>query len=268
MTKNSWLRSILGLSRPAAQQDCAGPNPRERLEFKALAPLTYAVGDVHGCLDLLLELETRIAADCDRQNQPALVIMLGDYVDRGPDSSGVIEHLMEPPSFNAKRICLAGNHEQVMLAFLNNPKSNADWLEFGGRETLLSYGLGEKDTTQAAVRQRGFIHKINSFIPDEHIGFLANLPILAQFEHHIFVHAGLRPHVALKKQADSDLIWIRDEFYNEADGFGLTIVHGHTPNKKPFVSNSRIDVDTGAYITGCLSAAKFVNGKFAEIITT
>jgi len=242
--------------------------PRERLKFETMPPLTYAIGDVHGCFDLLLALETKIAADCGKQKQPALIIMLGDYVDRGPASSQVIEHLLDPPDFNAKRICLAGNHEDTMLAFLKDPKSNPYWLEFGGTETLLSYGLTEADFGLSAIKQRSFIHKINSFIPDEHIAFIANLPILAQFEHHIFVHAGLRPHVTLEKQTDKDLIWIRDEFYNEADEFDFTIVHGHTPNKKPFVSNYRIDIDTGAYYSGQLSAAKFVDGKFAEIITT
>jgi len=266
--KNSWLRSILGLSRPVAQEDGAELKPRERLKFEVMPPLTYAIGDVHGCFDLLLALETKITADCAGQKQPALIIMLGDYVDRGPTSSEVVEHLLEPPDFNATRICLAGNHEDAMLAFINEPKSNPYWLEFGGMETLLSYGLNETDFRPSAIRQRSFIHKINSFIPDEHIAFLRGLPILAQFEHHIFVHAGLRPHIALEQQNDKDLTWIRDEFYDEADGFGFMIVHGHTPNKKPFVSNYRIDVDSGAYYSGQLTAAKFIDGKFAEIITT
>ncbi|VAW20882.1 Serine/threonine protein phosphatase [hydrothermal vent metagenome] len=266
--KNNWLRSILGLPAPAAQENSAVPTRRERLEFKIIPPLVYAVGDVHGCFDLLLDLETRIAADCADQKQPALIIMLGDYIDRGPASSEVIEHLLDPPDFNAKRICLAGNHEQVMLAFLQDPAANADWLEYGGRETLWSYGLSEKDTSLSAISQRSFIHKINSFIPDEHIAFLAGLPILVQFEHHIFVHAGLRPDVALKQQSDKDLVWIRDEFYDRPDGFGFTVVHGHTPNKKPFVSNYRINVDSGAFFTGLLSAAKFVEGEFIEFITT
>jgi len=223
---------------------------------------------VHGCFDLLLELEAKIKADCAEQKQPAMIIMLGDYVDRGPSSSEVVEHLLEPPDFNAKRLCLAGNHEETMLDFLTDPASNLYWLEFGGMETLFSYGLNEIDTRVSAIGQRSFMHKLNSFIPDEHIRFLRDLPIMAQFKHHIFVHAGLRPHVALEMQTDKDLIWIRDEFYNEADGFGFMIVHGHTPNKKPFVSNYRIDVDSGAYYSGQLSAAKFIDGKFAEIITT
>jgi len=268
MTKNSWLRSILGLSQPVAQEDDAGLNPRQRLKFDALPPLVYAIGDVHGCFDLLLDLEAQIAADCKKQKQPALIIMLGDYVDRGPDTSGVIEHLLDSPTFNAQRLCLTGNHEEVMLAFLRDPKANSDWLEFGGMETLFSYGLNEADIRPSSVRQRSFVHKINSFIPDEHISFLRGLPILAQFEHHIFVHAGLRPHVELERQDDKDLIWIRDEFYSEPDGFGVTVVHGHTPNNQPFVSNYRIDVDSGAYFTGHLSAAKFVDGEFAEIIAT
>ena len=266
--KSSWIRNIFGTRSVADRQSDVKLNARERLEYDIMPPLVYAVGDVHGCLNLLLKLEELIAADCVDQAQPALVIMLGDYVDRGPDSCAVIDHLIAPPAFNAQRLCLTGNHEEGMLAFLTDPKPNANWLEFGGRETLLSYGLSDEDIRPSSIRRRSFIYKINSFVPNEHIDFLRKLPIMAKFPAHVFVHAGLRPHLSLEQQSDRDFLWIRDEFLKHSEGFGFTIIHGHTPVEKPFISGSRINVDTGAYMSDHLAAAKFVDGEFAGVIST
>lgn len=241
-------------------------NKRERLKYGDIPDLIYAIGDVHGCLDLLLELEAKIKADC--VNEQALIIMLGDYVDRGPNSSGVIEHLINSPNFNAKRICLLGNHELTMLDFIENPKQNASWLEFGGQETLLSYGLSEDDIKQAAFNKKKFAHKINSFIPYEHINFLKQLPILLQYPEHVFVHAGIRVNIAMKDQQDADFLWIRDDFIKNSDKLKTLVIHGHTMNEEVFISNKHINLDTGAYATSRLSAAKFVKGKLVKILST
>ncbi len=241
---------------------------RQRLKSETLPNLVYAIGDVHGCLDLLLDLETQIAADCAESPEPALIIMLGDYVDRGPDTCALIDHLLDPPPFNAKRTCLLGNHEEAMLAFVENPKPHVAWLEFGGKETLISYGLSDDEMKLAFVKKKDFLHKINSFIPQEHIKFLRNLPISASFPHKVFVHAGVRPNVIMEKQSDRDLVRIRSEFLEFSGEREFLVIHGHSPVEEPFVSKTRINIDTGAYITGRLTAAKFVEGDFVSFLTT
>lgn len=230
--------------------------------------LVYAIGDVHGCLDLLLQLERKIVAEIAGTGQCALVIMLGDYVDRGPDSPAVIDHLLAVPPTGIERLCLAGNHEEAMLAFLGDPKRNADWLEFGGRETMLSYGFELAELHGHAVSNRALKHKIDALIPSEHFSFLRQLPSLVVYPHHIFVHAGLRPGVAPDAQDDRDLLWIRQPFLDDLGVAGRMVVHGHTPVDAPFVSNQRVNVDTGAYMSGHLSTVKILDGEIVDVLTS
>jgi len=262
----NWFFKILGLN---IKHKSPPPNiHRERLKHIKLPSLIYAIGDVHGCLDLLQNLEKQIEVDCKKEKQDALIIMLGDYVDRGAQTAELIEHLISPPAPSIKRLCLAGNHEEAMLAFLDNPKANIKWLEFGGYETLLSYGFSASELNLNSIKKRNFIHKINSFIPDEHINFLSKLPIIATFPKHIFVHAGIRPNISIEKQTDRDLLWIRDSFLKHEGDYEFTIIHGHTPVEKTYISPSRINVDTGAYLSGHLSAIKIINGEISDILTT
>ncbi len=264
----NWLSNIIGLKQSTNQQQDSNSQQRQRLKFDELPKLIYAIGDVHGCLNLLQELEDKIANDCTKQKQEALIIMLGDYVDRGPDSAAVLDHLLSSPPAGTTRLCLAGNHEEAMLTFLQNPKSHADWLNFGGVQTLTSYGFNPNELNLSDIKHRNFIHKINSFIPNEHIDFLAKLPSIAIFPKYVFVHAGIRSEISLDAQSDTDLLQIRGGFLNHAGIPNLTVVHAHTPIEKPYISATRINIDTGAYISSHLSAIKIVNAKVAGILTS
>ncbi|MCP4182721.1 MAG: serine/threonine protein phosphatase [Hyphomicrobiales bacterium] len=225
--------------------------------------LIYAIGDVHGCYDLLLDLENLIINDADGVIGSKLIIMLGDYVDRGLRSREVIDHLIARPPSGFERICLAGNHEQMMSDFYNNPWGVWPWLEYGGDDTLASYGIFEIHN----LKNRNLELALKSCIPEGHVEFIDRLPSLLATPDFVFVHAGLRPNIPLSQQNDADLLWIRGDFMNSeslkiasSKEFALEqnvrIVHGHIPNDEPVVSNTRICVDTGAYMSGELTALK------------
>ncbi len=167
-----------------------------------------------------------------------------------------------------KRLCLVGNHEEAMLAFVKQPKNNAQWLQFGGKETLMSYGFETSELKLDNIKRRNFLYRLNSLIPKEHIRFLSELPIMIRFPNIVFVHAGIRPEIPLDEQLDNDLIWIRDDFINNTKALEVLVVHGHTPVKEVDISQKRVNVDVGAYANGKLSAVKFVKGKPVKIITS
>jgi serine/threonine protein phosphatase 1 len=212
---------------------------------------TYAVGDVHGRLDLL---NRAVVAIADRgRGAPFRVIFLGDYVDRGPESRGVIELLMRLQG-RWPVICLKGNHEELMIQAVTEPDSGCleRWLEFGGRDTLRSYDLrGEDDLATA--------------LPQAHLRWMAELPTIADDKHRIYVHAGLIPGTPARLQNDAVRLWIRERFLlGGAGDFEAHIVHGHTPvwERKPDPAEPellphRTNVDTGAFATGILSVAVF-----------
>lgn len=180
--------------------------------------------------------------------------MLGDYVDRGPRSAQVLDHLLEPPPAGFRRVALRGNHEQVLLDFLASPRRGESWLDFGAEATLASYGA------DPLVARRGALPAaaaLEALMPIEHREFLANLPTLLTVPGYAFVHAGLAPGVPLVRQNDADLIWIREPFLS-ADPLaeGLVVVHGHTPGRDPVVTPARICVDTAAFATGRLTAVR------------
>jgi serine/threonine protein phosphatase 1 len=217
--------------------------PRTRLSFERWPTIVYAIGDVHGCLTQLVELERRIEADAAGIAGEKWMIALGDYVDRGPRSAQVIEHLLQPPPAGFTRFCLVGNHEQMMLDFLDDPVAHAYWLDEGGIETLDSYGID-----LFALPDRP--------IPAPHMRFLRELPISLSLPGWYFVHAGIRPGVSLSAQVDEDLIWIREPFLGAALADGLRVVHGHTPGPLPVATRHRICVDTQCFRTGRLTAAR------------
>ncbi|MEQ1771110.1 MAG: metallophosphoesterase family protein [Devosia sp.] len=227
--------------------------------------VTYAVGDVHGCLDQLRALETLIVADAAGIDGEKLIVMLGDYVDRGPASAQVIDHLLAPPPEGFIRICLGGNHEAAMLAFLSGEDADGDWLGFGSEATLASYGMGLNEFTGSATEIR---RAALPLVPAEHREFLMAQPVLVETPHHIFAHAGVRPGVALEAQTDEDLLWFRDGFAADYGEFGKVVVHGHTPLREPFVSAHRIDVDTMAFATGRLTAVRLMAGKAPAFLAT
>lgn len=232
----------------------------ERWVFSEAPGSIYAIGDVHGRLDLLMALESQIAEDASAREGEIWVVLLGDIVDRGPSSAQVIDHLIAPPSEGLRRFCLRGNHEALMLDFLRRPRASSGWLELGGRETLLSYGVPERALSEK-FDDRSARAIVDSYVPDEHRNFLEALPLTIETPEAIFVHAGLRPGVALEKQSATDIMWWRDDFGNDYSEFAKVVVHGHTPRQEPLITAFRIAIDTGAVATGRLTAVRLSDSE-------
>ncbi|MEM9619271.1 MAG: metallophosphoesterase family protein [Pseudomonadota bacterium] len=224
----------------------------------------YAVGDIHGCLEELNSLLDKIQEDNkaasvfqtsgsnDRQQHTTSLIFLGDYVDRGPDSRGVIERLIALKKHAPDTVFLKGNHEALMLDYLSNPHETEHWLDWGGEETLKSYGVSPvagrtNDDLAATLKDK---------LPESHASFLQSLNLIHLEGDYLFVHAGLRPGVALHDQQEEDLLWVRKKFHkmNASDRPEQVVVHGHQPVEKPLDAGWRIDVDTGACWSGRLTA--------------
>ena len=212
----------------------------------------YVIGDIHGRSDLLDKMVEEIERDL--QKNPAvdsLTVTLGDYVDRGPDSRGVLDRLVHNP-FPTKYIALKGNHEELFEAFLHDPSVASQWRRLGGLETLHSYGV----SVTAVMIGKGFeeaSRALRKAVPEEHLQFLASLKLSMSVGEYFLCHAGVRPGIPLEHQAAEDLLWIRDEFLNSRTSFGKIVVHGHTPIASPEVLPNRINIDTGAFMTGRLT---------------
>lgn len=222
--------------------------------------LVYAIGDVHGCYSLMRDLLAKIAEDYIGRawRRRPILVFLGDYVDRGPRSDRVLEALV----WLAKRTdievrLLKGNHEQALLAFIDQPEGGAGWLQYGGRETLQAYGVTaprpeDEPSTFAAARD-----DLLARMPASHLWLLQRLELMVAVGDYAFVHAGVRPGAALAGQAEDDLLWIRGPFLEHAGPHEKVIVHGHTwLDDKAQLHDHRIGVDTGAYSTGVLSALR------------
>jgi serine/threonine protein phosphatase 1 len=218
----------------------------------------YAVGDIHGCADLLRRALDYAAQDARTSPERKYLVFVGDYVDRGPDSRGVIDLLMRGlPGFVT--LCMRGNHDQSMLTFLDEPEFLATWKGFGGNETLLSYGVQPPllDDIESLAKTRD---AFAAAVPPDHMDFLEELPYFARIGNYLFVHAGFRPGRTLEKQRAADMLWIRGEFLNARCDFGGTVVYGHTPSATPVLRPGRIGIDTGAYMSGKLTLAVFEGG--------
>ncbi len=212
----------------------------------------YAIGDVHGRADLLSSLLTVIDADLHRSKpERAIQVFLGDYVDRGPDSRAVLDILIERGKTH-ETVCLKGNHELFLLEVMKEPARLEEWRQYGGLLTLLSYGV-TPSMNPTPEEQVELIEALKQAIPPEHLAFLEQLRPSFTCGDFFFVHAGIRPSIALEKQTAQDLLWIRDEFLNCEDRFGKYVVHGHTPVPVPDIRPNRINIDTGAYATGNLT---------------
>jgi serine/threonine protein phosphatase 1 len=221
----------------------------------------FAVGDIHGRADLLGDmldlLEDRAAAEQRGANAPT-VIFLGDYVDRGPNSALVIEMLLSGRPFGYERRCLKGNHEQYMLAFMEAPLDNRAWVVQGGAETLLAYGVQPLDSRSAHDEDWiATAEALKAAVPQTHVDFLNSLERYVALGDYAFVHAGIDAGRSLEEQTDDDLFWARDRFIASKRPFSHRVVHGHTPVDRPYADQRRIAVDTGAYASGTLSAARF-----------
>ncbi|HVY51330.1 MAG TPA: metallophosphoesterase family protein [Devosia sp.] len=224
--------------------------PRPRLAFHQWPAAVYAIGDVHGCIDQLRQIERVIADDARSLEGEKWIVTIGDHIDRGPASREVIDHLMGPAPAGLRRFALMGNHEAMMLDFLNDPVAHGYWLEEGGIQTLASYGIALRDHERASMRAA------LDLLPAAHRAFIESLPVMLALPGWLFVHAGIRPGVPLADQTDEDLVWIRGPFLTSQLTGGLRIVHGHTPGPDVVVTPHRIDVDTHCFHSGILSAVR------------
>lgn len=221
--------------------------------------LIYAIGDIHGRIDLLDKLISEIEADILRRNvaAPLRVILLGDYIDRGSASRQVIDRLI---SLGSKwpMVAIMGNHEDALLRFLDTPDIGPSWTQHGGAETLVSYGVtppaGLDEDAWARTRDL-----LAAQLPPAHETFYRSLSPYTLAGDYLFVHAGVRPKVRLEDQTTQDLMWIRREFVECEKAIDKVVVHGHTPSEQAHVGRWRIGIDTGAYATGVLTAIRLFN---------
>jgi serine/threonine protein phosphatase 1 len=226
----------------------------------------YAIGDIHGRADLLIEMHSMIRADAKDFDGRKQVIYLGDYIDRGLQSKQVVEMLIEPQLSGFDTVFLKGNHEQAMLDFLEYPEATAGWLSFGGRETLLSYGINVtfmplmKDMQNLAA-------ELGEVLPESHREFLEDGLLSFRSGDYYFVHAGIRPGIPLEDQHFEDQLWIRDEFIDSDADHGAVIVHGHTITPEPELTANRIGLDTGAFHSGVLTCL-VIDGPEQRLLQT
>jgi serine/threonine protein phosphatase 1 len=225
--------------------------------------LIYAIGDIHGRLDLLNPLLDKILDDAATLGggRP-VIIFVGDYVDRGPDSRGVIDRIIALAATPGLEVrTLKGNHEEQLLSFLDDPRSGPPWMEFGGAQTLLSYGIvPPKGRTDMEVWDEARL-ALAKALPPEHLQFLNGLELAITCGDYLFVHAGVRPGVPLNQQSERDLMWIREEFLAADRACDKVVVHGHTPEASPYVGRHRIGIDTGAYATATLTAVRLLGAE-------
>lgn len=233
--------------------------PLSREEDPTGGQLIYAIGDVHGRYDLLKLLLAAIARDWARtapDRQPVL-IFCGDYIDRGGGSAHVVEALIWLKKRGDMQVhCLMGNHEQAFLRFLENPVAGRGWIELGGAETLRSYGVAppKAEDPDAYVQARDLL---TMRMPSSHLRFIEHLELMLVVGDYAFVHAGVQPGVDLRHQREEHLLWIRKEFLEDDGPFEKVIVHGHSwSSSQPQILEHRIGIDTGAYVTGVLSAVR------------
>ena len=212
----------------------------------------YCIGDIHGRADLLQDLQRRVVADAADFTGQAVLIYLGDYIDRGLESRTVVELLYEGPPGGFEAVYLMGNHEQTLLDFLRHPREVASWLIYGGRETLFSYGV---DPGAPGGRQdlEALRDALEARLPRHHLEFFESCRFLHQEGDYCFVHAGIRPGVALGDQRNEDLLWIRQDFTESEVDHGMVVVHGHSIEEEVAMRPNRIGIDTGAFYTGVLT---------------
>jgi serine/threonine protein phosphatase 1 len=235
--------------------------------MKPLAPpdtAIYAIGDLHGRLDLLLEMQQMIADDAaSRAARRRVVVYLGDYVSRGPDSPGVVDRVREwlPPGF--ERVTLKGNHEDLLLRFLDGEvDTGRHWLDYGGLEAMAAYGVAiadwsaRDDATVLELRAG-----LEAALPAPHLDFLRSLQVSHRAGDYFFVHGGVRPGVPLEAQSARDCMWIRKTFLDSELDHGAVVVHGHSISPAPELRHNRIGIDTGAYRSGVLSCLLLEGGQ-------
>lgn len=225
----------------------------------------YAVGDIHGRFDLLQEIMARIGEHHAslKPTSSLHIIFLGDLIDRGPDSLKVLEYLHEAQRRLPGLIVLQGNHEEVLLKVLDGDlRVFRHWLTYGGAQALESFGLAvpdpDGDLDESLVQLR-------KALSPALVSWIRRLPYTASSGDYFFCHAGVRPGVALKRQAREDLLWIRDDFLETDAHLGAVVVHGHTITPEVDMRHNRIGIDTGAYLSGILTAL-YLEGDLREVL--
>ena len=216
----------------------------------------YAVGDIHGCVDLLAAIHDRIATDAQRRTaRHKLVIYLGDYVSRGENSRRVVDRVLDWLPEGVERITLKGNHEDLLLRFLDGDlDAGRLWFDYDGLDALAHYGVAipdrqARDDASVAVLRDSFA----AALPQTHLDFFRSLPTSYRAGDYFFVHGGVRPGVPLAEQSDHDCMWIRKAFLDSSAEHGAVVVHGHSISTKPVIRHNRIGIDTGAYRSGVLT---------------
>jgi serine/threonine protein phosphatase 1 len=227
----------------------------------------YVIGDIHGRADLLDQMVALISRDLEANpSSDCLTVTIGDYIDRGPDSRGVLERLSRNP-FPMRFLALKGNHEALLESFLGEPSVAEHWRHLGGLETIHSYRVPVSEL-MVGKNYDDAAKALRAALPEEHLKFLASLQTSIIVGKYFLCHAGVRPGVPLEHQSVDDLLWIRDEFLSSTVDFGKIVVHGHTPTERPEVLPNRINIDTGAFVTGRLTCAVLEGGKHRFLTTT
>ena len=256
------MRSLLRRAAPKVEAVAGRPGPL----FAATPPgtLLYVIGDIHGRADLLRRLVELLRADSAERSPGGrpMLMFLGDYVDRGPASRAVLDEMVRLKSDDGFKVfCLCGNHDQFLLDVIDQPSMGAMWLNFGGGATLASYGVRPPQSGDPAAWANA-CEELGKAMPEEHLEFLRNTSLYSTFGDYVFVHAGVRPGVPLARQNGNDLTAIREPFLAAADPApGRVVVFGHTPFREPLVQPRKIGLDTGACVTGRLTALALQDGE-------
>lgn len=243
--------------------DRRAPDPCRPEPVAAFVPegaRIYAIGDSHGCIEKLVRLHAAILEDSARADAagPAaerrVAVYLGDYIDRGPGAREILDLLIEQPLAGFESVHLLGNHEAFMLRFLDEAGDPMAWLLNGGDATLRGYGVDSGDSSMDLSGGEGLRAELARRVPRTHRAFLRTLGLHHVEGDYLFVHAGIRPGVAIEAQDPEDLIWIREPFLASSADHGKVVVHGHTPGQDPVIRANRIGIDTGACYGGRLTA--------------
>ncbi|MBT3536658.1 MAG: serine/threonine protein phosphatase [Rhodospirillaceae bacterium] len=253
------LRKLFGVRKKDGTGSAAAVPEGSRL---------YVVGDIHGRIDLLQRIRECIIEDAAKAPPGRkVVIHLGDYVDRGESSRQVVDLLLDEPLEGFEAVFLSGNHEEMMLGFLDNAAVGAMWLHNGGDATLFSYGVRMGNSTSLDQRFIEMQRSLRDKVPERHLAFLRDLEPYHVEGDYLFVHAGIQPGTPIEQQVSQDLLWIRDEFlYSKAD-HGHCVVHGHTIVSQPEFLPNRIGIDTGAYFSNILTCL-VLEGSNQRILQT
>lgn len=235
---------------------------RTRLVLTATPEATYVIGDVHGCSSLLSDLLVTIESDAAVRIVDPLIVLVGDIVDRGSETARVIDKLILMKSQGKNVILLAGNHEEEMVSFVDRPTAGAGWLRHGGDATLASYGVDLERVRWSQMRSA-----ISAHVPEEHLDLLRTAPVSIEAPGWFISHAGGRPDLAPANQSDYDLQWFKDGMYSGHSETDKWVVHGHDAGPAARRVGNRINVDSGAYATGVLTAVRLAGQEQPQFLT-